>query len=46
MTGAPPGPTVQTALNPKRWKAMPIIALAVSIIIMDATVVKIGGAHV
>jgi EmrB/QacA subfamily drug resistance transporter len=30
-----------TTLNPKRWKAMPIIALAVSIIIMDATVVNV-----
>lgn len=28
-------------LNPKRWKAMPFIALAVSIIIMDATVVNV-----
>jgi EmrB/QacA subfamily drug resistance transporter len=28
-------------LNPRRWKAMPIIALAVSIIIMDATVVNV-----
>ena len=41
MTDAPPSPTVETALNPKRWKAMPIIALAVSIIIMDATVVNV-----
>ncbi len=32
--------TVESSLNPKRWKAMPIIALAVSIIIMDATVVN------
>ena len=30
-----------TTLNPKRWKAMPIIALAVSVIIMDATVVNV-----
>ena len=34
-------PTLNPTLNPKRWKAMPIIALAVSIIIMDATVVNV-----
>jgi len=41
VTEAPPSPTVETALNPKRWKAMPVIALAVSIIIMDATIVNV-----
>ncbi|HZK60145.1 MAG TPA: MFS transporter [Cryobacterium sp.] len=40
MTDALPRPA-DTTLNPKRWKAMPIIALAVSIIIMDATVVNV-----
>ena len=40
MTEAPPS-TTEPALNPRRWKAMPIIALAVSIIIMDATVVNV-----
>jgi EmrB/QacA subfamily drug resistance transporter len=30
-----------TALDPRRWKAMPIVALAVSIVIMDATVVNV-----
>ena len=41
MTDTPPGTTLGSAPNPKRWKAMPIIALAVSIIIMDATVVNV-----
>ena len=41
MTDVPSHTTTQAALNPKRWKAMPIIALAVSIIIMDATVVNV-----
>ncbi len=41
MTDVPPRTTVESTLNPKRWKAMPIIALAVSIIIMDATVVNV-----
>ncbi len=41
MTDAPSSMTADPALNPKRWKAMPIIALAVSIIIMDATVVNV-----
>ena len=40
MTDALTRPS-DTTLNPKRWKAMPIIALAVSIIIMDATVVNV-----
>ena len=40
MTERPTRTTVESSLNPKRWKAMPIIALAVSIIIMDATVVN------
>jgi len=40
VTDALPRPA-DTTLNPKRWKAMPIIALAVSIIIMDATVVNV-----
>jgi len=31
----------ENSLNPKRWKAMPIIALAVSVIIMDATIVNV-----
>lgn len=34
-------PIDEAPLNPKRWKAMPIIALAVSIIIMDATIVNV-----
>ena len=38
---ASPSTTTEPALNPRRWKAMPIIALAVSIIIMDATVVNV-----
>lgn len=33
--------TAGTTQHPMRWKAMPIIALAVSIIIMDATVVNV-----
>ena len=33
--------TVVPALNPRRWWAMPIVALAVSIVIMDATVVNV-----
>ena len=41
MTDAPPSTAAEPALNPRRWKAMPIIALAVSIIIMDATVVNV-----
>src|SRR5665647_2444941 len=41
VTDAPPPSTVESTLNPQRWKAMPIIALAVSIIIMDATVVNV-----
>ena len=41
MTDASPSTAVEPVLNPKRWKAMPIIALAVSIIIMDATVVNV-----
>ena len=41
MTDVPSHTTTQAALHPKRWKAMPIIALAVSIIIMDATVVNV-----
>jgi EmrB/QacA subfamily drug resistance transporter len=41
VTDAPPSSTVDPAPNPRRWKAMPIIALAVSIIIMDATVVNV-----
>jgi len=41
VTDAPSSMTADPALNPKRWKAMPIIALAVSIIIMDATVVNV-----
>ena len=41
MTEALPRTTVESTPNPKRWKAMPIIALAVSIIIMDATVVNV-----
>lgn len=40
MTDANPRPA-DTTLHPRRWKAMPIIALAVSIIIMDATVVNV-----
>ncbi len=32
----------ELALHPKRWKAMPFIALAVSLIIMDATVVNVA----
>ena len=28
--------------HPQRWKAMPFIALAVSLIIMDATVVNVA----
>jgi len=31
VTNAPPRTTVGSTPNPKRWKAMPIIALAVSI---------------
>jgi len=34
-------PAEPPARNPQRWKAMPIIALAVSIIIMDATIVNV-----
>lgn len=41
MTDTPLNTTAEPALNPKRWKAMPIIALAVSVIIMDATVVNV-----
>ncbi|HEY5248838.1 MAG TPA: MFS transporter [Dermatophilaceae bacterium] len=41
MTDAPPETIVDPAPHPRRWKAMPIIALAVSIIIMDATVVNV-----
>jgi EmrB/QacA subfamily drug resistance transporter len=41
VTDAPRRTSVDTTLNPKRWKAMPIIALAVSIIIMDATIVNV-----
>ena len=41
MTEAPHLPAAPPALNPRRWKAMPIIALAVSIIIMDATIVNV-----
>ncbi|HEX7536398.1 MAG TPA: MFS transporter, partial [Dermatophilaceae bacterium] len=41
MTDAPTPPAVAETLNPRRWKAMPIIALAVSIIIMDATIVNV-----
>jgi EmrB/QacA subfamily drug resistance transporter len=41
MTDAPVPPIVEETLNPKRWKAMPFIALAVSIIIMDATIVNV-----
>jgi EmrB/QacA subfamily drug resistance transporter len=41
VTDAPVFPAVPPVLNPKRWKAMPIIALAVSIIIMDATIVNV-----
>ena len=33
--------TVVPALNPRRWWAMPIVALTVSIVIMDATVVNV-----
>ncbi|WP_407342950.1 MFS transporter [Pengzhenrongella phosphoraccumulans] len=33
--------TAPAVLNPRRWRAMPIIALAVSVIIMDATVVNV-----
>ena len=33
--------TVVPAVNPRRWRAMPIVALAVSIVIMDATVVNV-----
>lgn len=41
MTDVPSHTTTEAALNPRRWKAMPVIALAVSIIIMDATVVNV-----
>jgi EmrB/QacA subfamily drug resistance transporter len=41
VTDTPLNTTAEPALNPKRWKAMPIIALAVSVIIMDATVVNV-----
>jgi EmrB/QacA subfamily drug resistance transporter len=41
MTDAPVRPVVEETPNPKRWKAMPFIALAVSIIIMDATIVNV-----
>jgi EmrB/QacA subfamily drug resistance transporter len=41
VTDAPPSSTAEPGLNPRRWKAMPVIALAVSIIIMDATVVNV-----
>jgi len=41
VTDTPPSAALESALNPRRWKAMPIIALAVSIIIMDATVVNV-----
>jgi EmrB/QacA subfamily drug resistance transporter len=41
VTEEPYLPAVPAALNPRRWKAMPIIALAVSIIIMDATIVNV-----
>ena len=41
VTDAPARITIDSTPNPKRWKAMPIIALAVSIIIMDATVVNV-----
>ena len=41
VTDTSPGTTVVSTPNPKRWQAMPIIALAVSIIIMDATVVNV-----
>ena len=41
MTEAPHLPAAPPALNPQRWKAMPIIAIAVSIIIMDATIVNV-----
>jgi EmrB/QacA subfamily drug resistance transporter len=37
MTVPPPAPVP----NPRRWRAMPIVALAVSIVIMDATVVNV-----
>ena len=33
---------IDTELHPQRWKAMPFIALAVSLIIMDATVVNVA----
>jgi len=41
MTDAPVRPVVEETPDPKRWKAMPFIALAVSIIIMDATIVNV-----
>ena len=41
MTEVPHLPAAPPAQNPQRWKAMPIIALAVSIIIMDATIVNV-----
>jgi hypothetical protein len=41
VTDASPSTTAEPALDPRRWKAMPVIALAVSIIIMDATVVNV-----
>ncbi|MGV8966166.1 MAG: MFS transporter [Cellulomonas sp.] len=37
----PQSDSAPAALNPRRWRAMPIIALAVSVIIMDATVVNV-----
>jgi Arabinose efflux permease len=33
--------TAPVALDPRRWKAMAVIALGVSIVIMDATVVNV-----
>lgn len=36
-----PRTTNPAGAHPKRWKAMPIIALAVSVIIMDATVANV-----
>lgn len=40
MTSTQDG-TTTTELNPKRWLAMAVVALAVSIIIMDATIVNV-----
>ena len=41
MTQPQPRAAEPLGAHPKRWKAMPIIALAVSVIIMDATVANV-----